>query len=195
MVKTKELDRIIAEKKERLKELVCINRTTQILKEGKAMDETLSHIVRLLPLVEGEDATLKKPDISEAEKHGTLKHSASVYDPDNDSIMPELDRYGPRIINFANILKYEYVPLAKAIEIVLEVVKEALGSAVEIEYAVDLNRDKNGKASFHLLQIKPLVGSAEDYHIDMDELDRDKIILFAEKSMGNGKIDHIFSTM
>ena len=49
MVKPKELDRIIAEKKERLKELACINRTTQILKEGKAIDETLFQIVRLLP--------------------------------------------------------------------------------------------------------------------------------------------------
>jgi len=145
----------------------------------------------LLPLVEGQDATLKKLEISEAEEHGNLKHCASVYNADNDSIMPGLDRYGPRIVNFANILKYGYVPLAKAIELVLDVVKEALGSAVEIEYAVDLKRDENGKASFHLLQIKPLVGSAEDYNIDLDDLDRDKMILFANRSMGNGRIDNI----
>ena len=45
----KEVERIIAEKKERLKELACINRTTQILKEGKSIDETLLRIVQILP--------------------------------------------------------------------------------------------------------------------------------------------------
>ena len=34
---SREVERIIAEKKERLKELACINHTTQILKEGKAL--------------------------------------------------------------------------------------------------------------------------------------------------------------
>ncbi|MCK4745470.1 MAG: hypothetical protein KAT15_00465, partial [Bacteroidales bacterium] len=45
----KEVERIIAEKKERLKELACINRSTQILKEGKSLDETLLNIVQILP--------------------------------------------------------------------------------------------------------------------------------------------------
>ena len=50
------------------------------------------------------------------------------------------------IVNFANILKYNYIPLAKTIAVVLDVVKEALGSPVEIEFAVDLEKDKNGVA-------------------------------------------------
>ena len=46
---SREVERIIAEKKERLKELTCINRTTQILKEGKSLDETFQQIVKILP--------------------------------------------------------------------------------------------------------------------------------------------------
>jgi len=144
-----------------------------------------------LNLLEGEDAGLIKLDISEAEKHNTLKHLASVYDTDNDTINPGIDSFGPRIINFANILKYGYVPLAKTISIILEVVKEALGSPVEIEFAVDLNKDKNGLASFFLLQIKPLVCNEDDYVIDLDEIKKDKTILYSEKTMGNGKIQTI----
>ena len=34
-------------------------------------------------------------DISDAEKHGTLKHSASVLNTDNDTIIPGLDVTGP----------------------------------------------------------------------------------------------------
>jgi hypothetical protein len=145
----------------------------------------------LLALKAGENATLSNLEISEAEKHGTINHSVSVYDNENDRIFPGLDTYGPRIVNFANILKYNHIPLARAIELVLDVGKEALGSPVEIEFAVDLNKDPQGRATFYLLQIKPLVGSAEDYQIDLNILDKKSIILFAEKSMGNGKIDDI----
>jgi hypothetical protein len=145
----------------------------------------------LLALKTGENATLCNLEISEAEKHGTINHSVSVYDINNDRIFPGLDTYGPRIVNFANILKYDHIPLAKAIEIILDVGKEALGSPIEIEFAVDLNKDENGRATFYLLQIKPIVGSAEDYQIDQQKLNKDNIVLFAEKSMGNGKIDDI----
>ena len=45
----REVERIIAEKNERLKELACINHTTQILKEGKSLNETFQKIVKILP--------------------------------------------------------------------------------------------------------------------------------------------------
>jgi phosphoenolpyruvate synthase/pyruvate phosphate dikinase len=142
-------------------------------------------------LIEGDTAALARIDIDEAEKHGTLKHCASVYNPDNNQIIPGLTHYGPRIINFANILKYEYIPLTKTIELVLDVVKEALGSPVEIEFAVDLNKDNNGLASFYLLQIKPLLGNASDYNVNMDKIQKDSILMYSEKGMGNGIIEDI----
>jgi hypothetical protein len=144
-----------------------------------------------LCILDGEDAGLIKLDIDIAEKHGNLKHCASVYDPENDRIVPGLDTYGPRIVNFANVLKYNYIPMADTIKTVLDVVKEALGSPVEIEFAIDLNKDKNSRASFYLLQIKPLIGSAMDYNIDMSQIDQDSIILYSERCMGNGKISNI----
>ncbi|MCK4662662.1 MAG: pyruvate, phosphate dikinase [Bacteroidales bacterium] len=141
-------------------------------------------------LRDGEDAGLKTLDIDDAEMHGTIKHCASVYDPENDRIEPGLTSYGPRIINFANILKYNYIPMAKTIDMILDVVKEALGSPVEIEYAIDLNKE-NGLSSFYLLQIKPLVCSDDDYRVNIDDIDKSNALLFTEKSMGNGKIDTI----
>lgn len=144
-----------------------------------------------IDLMEGENAGLIKLDMAEAEKHGNLKHCASVYNPDNDSIIPGVDSYGPRVINFANILKYDYIPLAETISTILDVVKEAFGTSVEIEYAVDLTKDENGNASFYLLQIKPLVGSGGGYNIDPKKIDRDKSFLISKHSMGNGKIDNI----
>ena len=139
----------------------------------------------------GSESNLSRLSISEAEKDGTVNHLASVYDPDNDRIRPGLDTYGPRILDFADILKYNYAPLAKTIEFILDIGKEALGSPVEIEYAVDLNKSENGYPSFYLLQIKPLLGSSGEYSINMDKLVQENMIVYAEKSMGNGRIDDL----
>ena len=142
-------------------------------------------------LLEGDTAGLARLEIDVAEEHQTLKHLASVYDMEQETVHPGLSRPGPRIINFANILKYNYAPMAKTIEVVLDIVKEALGSPVEIEFAMDLNRDSNHRVSFFLLQIKPLIGNLSDYTIDMDKIDMNKLVLFSEKGMGNGMMEDV----
>jgi CheY-like chemotaxis protein len=139
-----------------------------------------------LNLLEGEKAGLKMLSITEAEKHGTLSHIASVLNTANDTIVTGLDAKGPRVINFADILKYNYIPLAPALKTVLDVVKEACGTPVEIEFAVDLTKDASGKASFYLLQIKPILGMGAGYNLDTETITEKDLILFSGKSMGNG---------
>lgn len=142
-------------------------------------------------LLQGDMAGLVRLDLDDAERHGVLRHLASVYDMESHRILPGVRAAGPRIINFANILKYHYVPLAETIGVVLDVVQEALGSAVEIEYAVDLNKDRSGRASFHLLQIKPLLGGEQDFKVARDEKNNVHNLLYSERCMGNGLIDDI----
>jgi CheY-like chemotaxis protein len=146
---------------------------------------------KVLNLLEGENAGLVSLDITSAEIHGTIKHSASVLNVDNDTITPGLDSTGPRVIDFADILKYEYIPLASSLKTVLDVVTEAFGTPVEIEFAIDLTKDQSGNASFYLLQIKPLVGSYAGYSIDPETIREKELVLRSNKSMGNGLIDHI----
>lgn len=146
---------------------------------------------RELNLSIGDEEGLVKLDISVSEKHGTLKHMASVYDPENNRIVPGTHKAGPRIVNFANILKYNYIPLSKALEVFLEVGSEAIGSPVEIEFAVDLNRDENYKSNLYILQIKPLVGNSEDYNINIEEENKEQLLLYTENGLGNGLIEHI----
>ncbi len=141
-----------------------------------------------LNLLEGENAGLNRLDIIIAEKHGTLNHIASVLNPDNDTTTPGLETPGPRVLNFADILKYNYIPLASTLKTVLDVVTEACGTPVEVEFAVDLTKDSNGNASFYLLQIKPLLGSGAGYNIDTDTINEKELILLSKKSMGNGVI-------
>lgn len=142
-------------------------------------------------VTDGELASLELLDIEVAEKHGTLAHCASVYNSDNDLIEPGLSQAGPRVIDFGNILKFHYIPLAETIDMMLGTIEDALGSPVEIEYAVDLNRGENGLPSFYLLQIKPLVGNQLSVNIDFGKIDRNSMLLYTESSLGNGEINHI----
>jgi hypothetical protein len=144
-----------------------------------------------LNLSNGSMSSLVKLNINVAEKHDSLKHCVSVFDLNNKALYTGLGRPGPRVINFASILKNEYIPMAKAIQFILNLVKEAFGSPVEIEFAVDLKPDDEGDASFYILQVKPLIFSVEDYSIELEELDKDRMLMYAEKGMGNGLIEDI----
>lgn len=140
---------------------------------------------------EGENAAIKRYRIKDAEKDGTLEHSASTYVMENDDLIPGIHGQGPRIIDFANILKYDYLPLAETLQLLLKLFKEAMGSPVEIEYALDLDATENGVPTFYLLQIKPLIRVEQQIEIDLDAIKDKEIFVYTERGMGNGKIETI----
>lgn len=144
---------------------------------------------------EGEQACLARLDIREAEQHGTLRHLASVYDSENDRLEIGVSGRGPRILNFSEILRYNFVPLAKSIELMLDVMQEAVGGPVEIEFAVDLSTTLNHLPSFYVLQLKPLHGSGDDFQVNPADYMNREILLRSEKSMGNGRIDDIYDVI
>jgi hypothetical protein len=141
-------------------------------------------------LQHGEMAAMAELDISVAEAHGVLRHCASVYTAD-DRIEPGLGSRGPRVINFADILRYDYIPLAKMIGSVLDLVKEAMGMPVEIEFAVELSNDCDRPSSLYLLQVKPIVEMKTDFELAPESVSREQTLLYSSKTMGNGQIDHI----
>jgi CheY-like chemotaxis protein len=142
-------------------------------------------------LAAGEDVTLKKAKIEQAEKDGRLEQLASVWDSQNARLKPGIDQPGPRIIDFGYILKYDTFPLSKILNTVLDIVKNSMGTPAEIEFAVDLTENDERKPSFYILQLKPLIRDVHEYNINTVELDRTKLFLYTEKGMGNGKIEDI----
>ena len=141
--------------------------------------------------MEGEMAAIRKYKISEAEKDGALEHCASTYSIENDYITPGIGTRGPRVINFANILEYQHVPLSDVLIMLMKLFKQAMGSPVEMEYAIDLNSNENGWPTFYLLQLKPLIRREEDVEIELGALDSSKLLLLSDKGMGNGRISGI----
>jgi hypothetical protein len=144
---------------------------------------------RPLRLIEGDAATLARLSIGEAQAHGMLRHCVSTWDPQNYRLVLDSQVPGPKVVNFAYILKYNTFPLAHVLETVLDIVKTAMGTPVEVEFAADLDAPAGGKPSFYVLQIKPLLGDLEEYSLNLAEVDSRQLLLYSERAMGNGKID------
>ncbi|WP_243287337.1 PEP/pyruvate-binding domain-containing protein [Geothrix terrae] len=159
-------------------------RTTQ--KRFYALDMSRTSV----DLYAGEDATLLSLDIQEAEADGALQHCASVWDWNDDRIQDGLDRPGPRIVNFRNILKYDQFPLAPILQRLLELIRGAMETPVELEFAVNLDPDPhNGKPTFTLLQIKHQLMETGDVNLSSADLDPADLFLFSEKCVGNGIVE------
>ncbi len=171
---------------------VTIASTEELIKHSQTEFTALNLNKKDIDLMhDGEYAGLEHLPLHIAEEHGILNHLVSVYDQDNDRFIPGIKKPGPRIVNFANILKYNYIPLAKTIEATLNTLEKALGTPVEIEYAVDINKNNNSKATFYLLQIKPLSGEQQGKDIDIEDCSKDELILYSERALGHGKKEDI----
>jgi hypothetical protein len=129
--------------------------------------------------------------ISAAEKDGVLQHCASVYDNENDCLIPGIDSPGLRVIDFANILKYKHIPFSDTLTLLLKLFREAMGSPVEIEYAVDLEKGENNLPTFYLLQIKPLIRRDDQLTVNLGEIDPERTLMHAMRGMGNGVVNGI----
>ncbi len=146
-----------------------------------------------IDLLKGEEATLVNMPVRVAEKHKTLTHIASVWDYQNERVIDGLSSSGPRIINFANILKYDYFPLSKILGQILGISQQALGIPVEIEFAVDLTKNESEGVlpTFYLLQVRPLSVNTEEENIDFEEIDETDLLLCSRQALGNGVLETI----
>jgi hypothetical protein len=144
---------------------------------------------------EGELAAIRKYPVSAAEKDGVIDQCVSTYDMENEVVIPGTGMRGPRVVDFANLLKYNQVPMADSLLVLMKLFQQAMGSPVEMEFAIDLNKGDNGWPTFYLLQLKPLIRREDDIEIDLNELDRNNLLLLSHKGMGNGRIKGIHDVL
>ncbi len=129
-------------------------------------------------------------DVAEAD--GTLTAVGSVYSSANDAISDGLGRPGVRLVTFAPILKHGLLPLAELLEVLLEEGARGMGSAVEIEFAVDLDpAAADAAAELALLQMRPVTMTAGGEALELGELDPRTMLCRSSSVLGNGRIDGI----
>ncbi len=135
-----------------------------------------------------EDQYLVKYGLEKAEKDGVLEYLASTYSRENDAVYDGISFSGPRIINFAHILKNGIFPLAGIISDLLRLSCEAMNCAVEAEFAVTLDSQNVFPAQFSLLQVRPLVVQDELVKVELDEQLRGSAFCYSDRVLGNGVI-------
>ena len=135
-------------------------------------------------LLSGADATLRCLDISEAESNIDFAITASTYNRQDDRLEPGIGSKGPRIINFAPILKHDLFPFAEMLDAVLDVGSKSMGLPVEIEFALSM---ENKMPVFYLLQLKPLIQNMSRQETDLGSLDVGSCFIVSGRSMGNGQ--------
>jgi hypothetical protein len=129
--------------------------------------------------------------INEAEENGTLDLAASTYDAASDSVKMGTVAKGPRILNFAPVLSLNVIPLNTAIKDLLKLCEDALGTAIETEFAVTIDKDNTGNTRFGFLQVRPMVVSNEEVKINEDELHGIKTFISTDHALGNGTLNII----
>jgi len=117
-----------------------------------------------------ESEYLAKSGLAEAEYDGSLSMLASTYQPQNDRIVMGIGSEGPRVLDFAPILRLSDILLNDLTKILLSTCSEELGAPIEMEFAVTI--DPRGKAQprFGLLQVRPMVVSEEEVEVSVVEM-------------------------
>ena len=134
-----------------------------------------------------------------AESDGTLRAVASTYSKDNHAVYDGVSRPGSRIVTFAPMLKQGTFPLAEILDDLVRAGEDALGNAVEIEFAVRLPQEAGSMegqatgqpAEFGFLQIRPLTLSRDTEDLALDDVRPEQLICQSSKVLGNGRIDNL----
>ena len=144
-------------------------------------------------LSEKEDGTLEKINISEIAEDGALEYIASTYDKNDGMIRDGFYKQGPHLITFAGVLKYDVFPLTSILKDILDAGEKSMGSPVEIEFAVNFDREGKKPPVFAIIQIRPLVISQEQTIVTWkeEEVKKQNTLIYSKQALGNGLIDTI----
>jgi hypothetical protein len=126
--------------------------------------------------------------LQEAEEDGVLPLLASTFDAESDRLVLGTDVPGPRVLNFAPLLVYEVLPLGELTRTLLRVCEDAVGMAVEIEFAMTLGAER---ARLGFLQVRPMNVSDETVEIADEELTGARVLTASEDVMGNGQVNSL----
>lgn len=135
---------------------------------------------------------LLKLSVKDADADGTLKYIASTYDPYDQMISDGYYPGGRKIISFVNILQHDVFPLSQILDSILQIGQVEMGRPVEIEFAVNINPLNRDKATFYLLQVRPIVDNKEMMDEDLTLIKPEDTLLYSSSVLGHGIVPDIY---
>lgn len=134
---------------------------------------------------------LVKLGLKDADAEGSLKYIVSTYDPYDQIIRDGYYPGGRKILSFVNILQHDVFPLADTLDQILRIGQQEMGRPVEIEFAVNMDPSDHTRATFYLLQIRPIVDNKEIMDEDLSLVKNEEIILSSTSVLGHGIVGDV----
>ena len=131
---------------------------------------------------------LERIPIHECGQFESLKLIASTYDRENMRIVDSCYPDGPRIVTFAQQLKFNTFPLTAIVQQLLDIAQQEIKTPVEIEFAINLEHDPQ---IFHVLQIRPISADSLTANVNWDNIDESDAFLRSTNALGIGQIDDV----
>ena len=131
---------------------------------------------------------LERIPIHECGQFESLKLIASTYDRENMRIVDSCYPDGPRIVTFAQQLKFNTFPLTAIVQQLLDIAQQEIKTPVEIEFAINLEHDPQ---IFHVLQIRPISADSLTANVNWDDIDESGAFLRSTNALGIGQIDDV----
>ena len=132
-----------------------------------------------------EDANLAKREISDADREPPMKMLASTYLPNEGRIRDSAHAEGHRVLTFAQVLKYDFFPLAALLTEVLDIGQVGMGCPVEMEFSINLCRQSDCVPEFSILQLRPMTARAELDQVNISEDDVARALCRSTHALGN----------
>jgi len=136
-------------------------------------------------------SNLERREVDEAEDDFPVRALASTYIPEEHRIRDSGYLKGPKILTFAQILKYNVFPLPSLLSDFLDLGRRAMGCPVEIEFSVSMSPDHTQKSSFFFLQMRPMVADLESFEVKITPKDVEKAFCYSTQALGNGRNNDI----
>ncbi len=134
---------------------------------------------------------LLRLNLKDADADGSLKFIVSTYDPYDQIIRDGYYPGGRKILSFVNILQHDVFPLADTLDQILHVGQDEMGRPIEIEFAVNIDPQNPGFATFYLLQIRPIVDNKEVMEEDLTLVEQEDTILASASVLGHGIVTDV----
>jgi len=136
-------------------------------------------------------SNLEKREVDDAENEFPVRTLASTYVPEEHRIRDSGYMPGPKILTFAQVLKYNMFPLPHLLSDIMELGRKGMGCPVEIEFSVNLNPNKKVKNDFFFLQMRPMVAEEERFEVQISREEFDAAFCRSNHALGNGKNEKI----
>ena len=134
---------------------------------------------------------LLRLNLKDADADGSLKFIVSTYDPYDQVIRDSYYPGGRKILSFVNVLQHEVFPLADTLDQILHVGQDEMGRPIEIEFAVNIDPQNPGFATFYLLQVRPIVDNKEVMEEDLTLVEQEDTILTSTSVLGHGIVTDV----